>query len=217
MAAADKILKALKKVPGVSGVTGGAKEAAGIAKEAGGFAKARYQMGRGLGRYQVGMDESVPRAALEALKGGGRVAADKFGELGASEKKQVLGTLGLGAGGALAAMGLMSGGDDEEMAEIAMRSGLPVGGDSMASMRLAMMPSIQKKISSEVLSGRDPSRILSRIERDIYEPLARQTNEMGEGEADDLYNLTEGMARVLYADAPEQDKLAALYKLAGME
>ena len=216
MSAADKIAKVLKAA--VAGARGGAKKAAGIAKESGVVGKARFDLGRGRGPYTNGMGESIPRAALEALKSGGRTAADQFSSLGASGKKQVAGLgAGMGAGGALAAMGLMSGGDDEEMAEMAMRSGLPIGGDSMESMRLAMLPRIQAQLEKEVTSGRDPSRILAKIERDVYEPLARRSNEMGEGEADDLYNLTEAMSRVLYAEASDEDKLAALYELSGVE
>lgn len=205
MAAADKVLKALKAVAGEAKATG--KLAKDVVSRTGRVAKNSYAGTRAAGK---GIAESVVDAA-------GRTARDFGRNVGAMSRGDQARLGGLGAGGALAAMGMMSGGDDEMMAEIAERSGLPVGGDSMAQMRMAMLPTIQKKISSEVLSGRDPSRILSRIERDIYNPLARQTNELGEGEADDLYNLTEGIGRVLYADAPEQDKLAALYELAGME
>lgn len=193
------------KVAGVAKSVG--KKAANVGKRAAVAGKGMYDAKRAGGAGAV-------RSALEAAKFGAKEGAGAVGRLG---PRGQAGLAGMGVGGALAALGMMSGGDEAEMAEMAERSGLPLGGNSMASMRMAMLPSIQKKISSEVLSGRDPSRILSRIERDIYEPLARQTNEMGEGEADDLYNLTEGMARVLYADAPEQDKLAALYELAGME
>lgn len=215
MAAADKIIKALKGAAGVAKKAG--KQ---VAKDIGKVEGRAVQAGMGAHGLSKAMGSGKTKAALDALAAGTLEGGRAFSKLGP------VGKLGVGAAGAagtagslgmLSAMGMMAGGDDEEMAEIAERSGLPLGGNSMASMRMAMMPAIQKKLSSEVLSGRDPSRILSRIERDIYEPLARQSNEMGEGEADDLYSLTEGMARVLYADAPEQDKLAALYELAGME
>lgn len=181
------------------------RKAGRIAGSAGAATKGGYDLSRALGSGRG-------RAAIDAMMSGGAQAGSKFAGLGPRGKAAVGGG---GAGAALAAMAMMSGGDDEAMAEMAERSGLPIGGMGMEGLRQAQLGKFRQVLESALMSADDPDDVMRAVEEKVYNPLAARSNELPEDyPADDLYGFSEKLARVLYADAPDDQKMSALYSLA---
>lgn len=214
MGAMDKIVKVAKAAG--RGARRGAKNISRVAKssaEVGRFAAEAKAASPATDAGKIGN-------ALFGLKSGGQNAARMIGGLGMKGKAEMGAVAGIPL---LAALGLMSGGDDDEMQAMAEASGIPMGGgeeDPVQSMRAAMIPKVKRRIMNEIESGKRPEKVLERIQNNVYGQLADANSQIaqeteGQYQADDLYKFSSALEQVLASQDTPTKKLAQLYALSG--
>lgn len=214
MGAMEEIVKVAKAAG--RGAKRGAKNISRITKGSTKVGKDLYEAIRVPG----GGSDNLGKAIGAAVGGGANQAVRMVGKTGIKGAAEMGAVAGIPL---LAALSLMSGGDEGDMADMAEASGIPMGGgdeDPVQSMRAAMIPKVKRRIMNEIESGKRPEKVLERIQNNVYSQLADANSQIaqeteGQYKADDLYKFSSALEQVLASQDTPTKKLAQLYALSG--